>query len=92
MGGRSYGLCMDALRTATNATKGIVTLFLLLALEGIELFAIYDFTEPQEDWLTRVVAALGALYIYATRKDSEARDPLYDLGDDEPQAPKFLKP
>jgi hypothetical protein len=51
-----------------DATKGLWVTGVLLAVEGIEVFGIWDFNEVQEDYITRTSAFLGLLWIFFTRR------------------------
>ena len=58
---------------ATNATKGIITSGLILAVQGVEVFGIYDFNEQQSIWLNSVIAFVGLVWIALTRNRSAKR-------------------
>ena len=66
---------MNTLVSATNATKGIVTGALILVVEGIQEFGIYDFTDGQKSWTQRAIALIGVAWIALTKTWSRKRVP-----------------
>lgn len=59
--------------TATNAAKAVVAILLNSAIEFVEAFGIYDFTERQSQALTGAVNAALLAYLLATYKLSRLR-------------------
>lgn len=66
---------MNTFAAATNATKGVLTGALVLVVEGIEVFDLYDFTPEQKSWTQSAIALIGVAWIALTKTWSRKRVP-----------------
>ena len=59
----------------TNDLKGVVTGALILIVEGLEVFGLYDFTPEQKSWTQSAIGLVAIVFIWTTRRLSPKRIP-----------------